>query len=657
MQFLLLPRNGDNTDEYSRDLSPDDCLSREYSRGRRKEPIMQKVKVFISLITLLLIAATYLNCLAQNTGPYTIDLEEITVTASKVEQEYRHSTQNISILNAEDLKGSGIDDITEILDLLPSVDILEYGSSGSSRSVHTRGASSQQVLTLIDGRPTNTPRDGTTDFNQIPLSIIERIEVLRGPASSIYGANAVGGVINIITKNGKDNRYTEILNKFGSFRTILTSFSHANQINAFDYFLSYDYLTSHGHRDNSDYLSHNVNTKFGYQLNEQNYIGVSSGYYNAEVGTPGLISNLDLNDRQEAFNKYIDVTYKGKIFEQQNILLKVFHNSDRLEFIETPDPIVKDTHHTKIYGIDTQVSQTFFDIFRTAVGFNFQEYRLNSSTSAKHTYNAKGLYAESEIDILNNGSLKFGARWDDYSNFGDRISPSISFHFWLFDTVKLHALAAKSFRVPTFNDLYWPREDWGIFGGVEGNTDLGPEKAISFEAGLSGYLFHKFKTDITLFKTEFKDLIEWVADENWWWRPENINSASIKGAELETEFTLTNSLKANFNYTYLEAKDKNTKNWLIYRPRHLYKTRLIYAPCPKYELGLSAIYKTKRFANKSNTTYLKHYSLVNLNFIYKINTNLQILLEVKNIFDRAFQEERDYPMPGRAFFGGVRASF
>lgn len=613
-------------------------------------------KIFYLIVCLfVLVLSTYTFAEVEDINQeknYQLDLEKIVVTASKIEQEYRLSTQNISIITKEDIESSGIDEITEVLELLPSVDIIEYGSVGSTRSVHTRGASNEQVLTLIDGRPVNTPRDGATDFNQISLSNIERIEVLRGPATSIYGANAVGGVINIITKSGKDNKLTTLLSKFGSFATKYNSLTHGNQIKDFDYFISYDYSASHGHRDNADYLSHNVDTKFNYKLSEDNNISVSSGYHNSEAGTPGEVTDQDLDDRQETFKKYIDITYNGKLFEKQDILLKFFHNYDRLEFIETFNPLDKDTHLTKVYGVDTQLSHTFFDIFRTAIGVNYQDHRLNSSVTAKPSYHLTGVYFESETDFFDNGSLKFGLRRDEYSNFGDRLSPSASFNFWLFNTIKLHALAAKSFRAPTFNHLYWPTTSW-----AKGNPNIGPEKAISYEAGFSGYFFGKFKTDITFFKTNFEDLIEWTPDDSGVWSPENIGSATTQGVELETEFVIRQHLKANLNYAYIEAKNKETKKWLIYRPQHLYKLRLIYSPTPKYELGLSAIYKTKRFTDASNTDFLEHDYAMNLNFTYNISDYLQVLFEAKNIFDRQYQEERGYSMPGRAFYGGFKLSF
>ncbi|MFH1478459.1 MAG: TonB-dependent receptor [Candidatus Omnitrophota bacterium] len=621
---------------------------------------MDKLKYLVFIFYLLALASASIvfaqdDKLKENS--YSIDLEKIVVTPSRVERGYRYSTQNVSIVSEEDIKANSITEITEVLELLPSVDILEYGSNGSSKSVHTRGASSSQVLTLLDGRPVNTPRDGVTDFNRISLSNIERVEVLRGPASSIYGANAIGGVINIITKKGNKGEKAEVVSKFGSFNTKFNSLSYGDKIKDFDYFLSYDYLASHGHRDNSDCLSNNANSNFGYQFDDESRISVSSGYYNSEVGNIGAVTSEDLDDKQETFSNYLDVTYKGKLFEGQDLLVKTFCNSDRLEFTETFEPVSRDTNHTKVYGADFQISQKFLEDYRTAFGFSFRENRLNSSISSKRAYDLKGFYFESEIDVFDMGTLKFGNRWDDYSNFGDRNSPSVSFNFWLFNAIKAHALAAKSFRAPTFNDLYWPREDWGVWGGVEGNTMLGPEKAESLEFGCSGYLFNKLKMDATFFRTNIRDMIEWTVDNSWWWRPENLNSASIKGVEFETEIALAHWLKTNFNYTYLEAEDRNTKKWLIYRPRHLYKLNFIYSPVSKLEIGLSLLYKTKRYVNADNTALLSHYAVGNISLDYKLRENTQLMFEIKNITDRAYEEQKNYPVPGRAYYGGIRMKF
>lgn len=588
--------------------------------------------------------------------PYqAIDLEEIVVTASQVKSKYQSLTQNVSVVNAQDSVLEEANEISAVLDTLPAVDIIEYGSMGSTRVIHTRGVSAHQVITLIDGRSVNTPRDGVTDFNQIPLSNVKRIEFLRGPASSIYGANAIGGVINIITKEPEEKMCAVLINKWSSFRTIQSSFSQSQKKGKLDYLINYDYATSHGHRNNSDYLSHNLGTKFGYQINHDSKLILSSGYYTAETGVPGQIWQQDLDDRQETKKKYFDATYKYSFADGGDLTVKLFHNLDRLEFVESYQPLNKDAHQTEIYGVNCQVSRYFFDFLRVSLGGNLADNLLNSSTSGKHSYDFKALYLESELEFLSHGSIKTGARWDKYSNFGERISPSVSFHYWFTEYLKMHALIARAFRAPTFNDLYWPRQQWSA-GGVEGNPNLGPEKALSYEAGLEFYWRKKFRSNLTFFNTDFDNLIEWTVNNNWW-RPENISSAKIYGVEWEGEYTLLSNLKLDLSYMYLKAQNEDLEKELIYRPRHLYKLRAMYNPFKKWEFGLTGIYKSARFVDKNNTQSLEYHFSFNADAIFKISEAAHVFAEVKNLLDCDYQEEQGYPMPGRAYSLGVKITF
>lgn len=587
----------------------------------------------------------------------TIDLGEIVVTPSKVGEEKMISPYKIDVISSDEIDDLAPEEISELLDSVSGVDMLEYGTFGATRSIHIRGASSSQVLTLIDGRPINNPRDGVTDFNSIPLSYIDRIEVLKGPASNIYGANAVGGVVNIITKKPPEGAHFELLTEFGSFLTKRASFMHTNKVDKFDYLISYDYLISEGHRDNSAYLSHNINTKLGYDFGENNRLSFSTGFYNSEAGSPGTINYVDIDDKLDTYKRYFDLTYQGKLTDSLDVFLKVFHNYDRIEFTETPYPLDRDTHQMKVYGYDNQISWNLSSAIRLNTGFSYQQHRLNSSASGKHAYNFKGVFIGMDFILNDKGVIKLSSRWDDYSNFGDKISPSASFSIWINKYIKLHSLAAKSFRAPTFNDLYWPKEDWGAWGGVEGNPNLGPEEAISYEAGIKLYVKDIIESDITLFKNSFEDLIEWVMDSSLWWRPENIGSATIKGLEWDTWWYYQDVLKVNFNYTYLEPKNTETKKWLTYRPHHLYKVKFIYSPIKKLDLGLNLIYKTKRFTDANNTKILKPYLLVNANFVYKLTENINLLGKINNLLDKQYEESSGYPLPGLSFYGGIKITF
>lgn len=587
-----------------------------------------------------------------------VDLGGVVVTPSRVGQSYRDTTQNVSVVDADTIQSAGMQDTAEALETLPSVNILDYGGIGSFKGIQLRGSASNQALILIDGRPVNVSRDGLADFSQIPLGNIERIEVLRGPASSMYGSNAVGGVVNVITKAGVDTMQTQLQSTAGSFSTFQQTLTHGYRTKGFDYFLTYENASSRGFRDNSGYLSNAGSVKLGYQLGKDQRIGVSSGYLYSRIGSPGLITNVDLDDRQDTVKQYLDLTYQGKAGDSNDVIWKYYRNSDRLEFIESFHPMDKTTHVTALNGTDAQVSHFFTDWLRAAVGGSFQQHQLDSTASAKHEYSVKAFYTDAEITFFDKSTFKTGLRWDDYSNCGDRLSPSASINYWLLEKVKLHALAARSFRAPTFNDLFWPREDWGVWGGVEGNPHLGPEKAVSYEAGVTNYLMDDTLTvDVTLFKTQYTDLIEWVADTAWWWRPQNISAATTQGLECAVEYTVNDQLKANVNYTYLESENRSTHKWLIYRPRHVYKAQLMYKPCKRVDMGIEGVHKTKRYADEANTVMLKHFTVMNMNAAYHFSDTLQLLLQIKNVFDRQYQEEKDYSLPGRAFYGGFKLTF
>lgn len=620
---------------------------------------MMKKNINLILVPAYFLFLAYADVHAdQNRQESALDMGRIIVTASKFEQAYRNSTQNISIIDKYEIESSGAEDVAEILDLLPSVNIIDYGSYGSTKTVHTRGASNSQVITLLNGRVINTPRDGVADLNQIPLNNIERIEVLRGPASSIYGANAVGGVINIITRQGKEKMFTELNIKSGSFLTNSMDFANGWKIGKWDYFVTTNIIESEGHRDNSDYRKQNYDLRLGYEINSGNKLTFESGYVTSEVGTPGRNSDVDMDDRQEQFKNYFDLTWKGSCWEDSKVLLKLYQNLDRLEFTESLSPVLdKDTNQTKVYGTDFQLSQTWFKVFRTSLGLSGQKNLLNSSTSAKHDYNLRAAYAETELDLFKDLSVKGGLRIDDYSNFENKTSPSASFSWWFFDKIKTHGLLAKSFRAPTFNDLYWPREDWGVWGGVEGNPSLKPETATSREIGAGTLLFDKIEADITYFHNKFKDMITWAMDDAYWWRPSNVNTAVIKGVETSLTCQVNKDLKLNLNYTRLSATDTATNKWIIYRPRHQYKGSISYNFNDKLNCYLAGKYLSKRYTTDTNSRFLKSYFAADANVSYKVTKFGEITLTVNNILDRDYQEEEDYPMPGTSFMLGTKFTF
>ena len=609
------------------------------------------------LILILFLFCFSLPLFAEEDQLHTLDIGTIVITPSKIDERYEDLPQNVSVVAPEAIADSGVTSTAAILDRLPSVNIIDYGSDGAVKTVHTRGLSGSQVLTLIDGIPAHTPRDGLADLNKVNLTNIERMEVLRGPASSIYGSNAMGGVINIITKDGKSFPKTMLSSKYGLYDTREVSFAHGRDLDWFDYYVSHQTYKTDGHRKNSDYEYHNTNLKLGVAPWQGSRLALGYGYYQAEVGTLGPNYWEDIDDRQESWRENIDLSWKVKLTDEANMLLKAYHNIDRFDFIENLAADDVDAHHNKVAGVDLQFAQKILNSIRFTAGYSRQEYKLNSSSSGKHKSFLNALYFEGELDPWERVKVYFGARYDDYSNFGNRISPSTRFSWWLNDNFKIHGLYARSFRAPTYNDLYWPREDWGMWGGVEGNTGLSPEKAESFEFGISTYFFKALWTDITYFDNRVQDLILWNMDANWWWRPENIASAKIRGVELNSDFVIWKRLKANFNYTYLYAKDKETKNWLVYRPRHQYKLNLNYKTENGWTFDWAWRYVTKRFVTDTNLRSLGHYWVADASIAKKLKDIWEFQVNINNIFDQDYEEQEGYPMPATQVVTSLKCEF
>jgi len=226
--------------------------------------------------------------------------------------------------------------------------------------------------------------------------------------------------------------------------------------------------------------------------------------------------------------------------------------------------------------------------------------------------------------------------------------------WWPSDYLKFHGLFGRSFRAPTFNDLYWPREDWGIFGGVEGNVNIGPESATSYEIGSSLYLFESIFADVTYFRNEYDDLINWSRDNAGWYRPENTSSALTEGVDVNLDTVLLDRIKANLNYTFLTPKNTGTGNLLEYRSRHKAKAMLNFEIMEGFDITWDGKYISKRFTNATNTKHLGGYFVGNCNLRKKINDNADLLFSVDNMFDEEFEETEDYPMPKLTVMAGVK---
>ncbi|MDD2679452.1 MAG: TonB-dependent receptor [Candidatus Omnitrophica bacterium] len=582
-----------------------------------------------------------------------VDLDKIVVTPSRIEESYADTSRTVDVVSAKEMETGGAQNLADALTDLTSVEMSDYGGPGANKNVRMRGSTAAQVLVMVDGRPVNSPRDGEVNLAEIPLDNIAKVEVMHGPGSSLYGSSAMGGVVNIITKKPpKEGQKTELYSSFGTARTYIERLSQGARISDFGYLISAGYQSSVGFRPNSHFTAEDSNLKLEYKLNEQNNLGLNSGFYKSWQGLPGPTNAFDPDDKQNTLKRFFDFNWNFKPEPGTAFSAKAYQNYDRLQFIENSTTYAKDTHTTVVRGIDLQLNKQLLDSYCLVAGFNYVKNMNDSTSTAKHEYSVTAGYIENHLEFFEKLKINLSARVDDYSNFGTQFNPNLDLSYALNENIKLHGLISRSFRAPTFNDLYWPDEGW-----AKGNPNLKPEKGLTEELGTDIRFNKYFSAGLTYYHSDYDQLIQWSPDESDVWMPQNVSSAVIDGIELNNKLYLLDCLDLDLNYTYLMARDESTHKYLVYQPKNKIDAILRYHDYKGLIIELKGQVTGQRFANASNNDKVKSFFVLGISASKKLKNGITCFAYIDNLLNRKYQVIQDFPMPGFSFTGGVKAEF
>ena len=601
----------------------------------------------------LIFLSAFLFILSNSCWAEDVELDKIVVTPSRIEESSGSVGRTVDVVTSGEIEKSGAQNLADALTTLTSVDMSDYGGPGAVKNIRMRGSTASQVLVSVDGRPINNPRDGTVDLSEIPLDNIARIEVVHGPGSGLYGSSAMGGIVNIITKNPPEKgQKTELYSSFGTARTYIERMSHGAKISKFSYLINGEYQSSEGFRPNSALSAKDANLKLGYDLNSQNNIKLNSGFYTTKLGTPGPTYNFDPDDKQNTLKRFFDFDWSFKPDTKTALAAKAYQNYDRLEFMENSSTYTKDTHTTIVRGFDLQFNKQLLDAYGLVCGFNYVNNMNNSTSSAKHHYTVTAGYLQNHLDLLKNLKVNFGARVDDYSNFGTQISPNLDFLYTFNRNIKFHGLVSRSFRAPTFNDLYWPDEGW-----AKGNPNLKPEEGVTGELGMEANINKYLTSGLTYYYSNYSQLIQWSDDGSGVWRPDNVSTATIQGIELENKIYLSDKFNLNLNYTFLRAIDNKSHKYLVYQPENKLDAALKYNDHNGLVLELKSQFTGIRYNDAANTTKVKGFFIFGLSGSKKFKNGLTYFMYIDNILNRKYQVQFGYPMPGFSITNGMKLDF
>ncbi|NUM80711.1 TonB-dependent receptor [bacterium] len=642
--------------------------------------------------------------------------EDIVITASRKEQTAVLAPASVGVISAEDMHRKNIATFDQAIETAPSVQITR-SSSSNVQAVSIRGSSEvagagvgNRVLLLIDGRPALSPESGGALWNLVPTNSVERIEVVKGAYSSLYGSSAMGGVVNVITKKPLGKPYTKIhteygfYNKapkytgydaFGDFNTI--EVSHQQKVGNFSYLFDLGRKSNDGHKENTAFNMYSVYTKLMQNFSNNRNMQWSANFNLIDNGYPGTwrsflqpynVGDAKKDNEQKRYEissdlyyyaiPSVSVKYSTRFYYYQNYCEYTFWNDpDNPSNIN--ETIGKETIRTRRVGNVTQLDyywgSNHYLIAGADVQADFIDARPADVLYGKHKASNLAGYIQDEIKLHSKLITTLGMRYDyntivnGYSE--GNFSPKISMVYSITPDWSVRTLFAQAFRNPSIAERYIQYEQGGGISFRQ-SPNLRSEKLFaSFELGTKFKITEYTHYDISFFWNEYKNLIAYVQvpNQGLLYEVQNLARARMRGVELNTQILCKRYYTATIGYTYLDARDvsKNAgQNDVGYaRGNHNlpYKIKHSFNFTSDVTYGAMAFNVNGRYnsAIKEVSIYPGSepgaYFIINSKFSWKFMAHHSVYLGVNNITNKQYEEIERYRMPGRNFMAGMILNF
>lgn len=598
--------------------------------------------------TLSLVAAA---TLAASLEANTLQLDPIVVSASKTEQLLKDVTANMDVITSDELEERHVISVIDALKNLSNIPIAQNGGVGSQSSFFLRGFSSENVAVFVDGLRYNDPTTtkGQAQLEHLMVNDIDRIEIIKGAQSGIWGANAVAGVINIITKKATDKLRIGTMAEYGSYATTKVGANISQKINALSYYFGANQIKTNGFSsltpkgknpedyESDGYENQTVNAKISYDftssdtLNAQlNFIDASSKYDaytqpNSEaneihqinrLGSIGYVHRLNSQDS-------ISATYSISIFDKKDPLgyTKVFKGTNK---------------EVTLQGNYHYAPNSFF-----VVGGNVLHSK--DTISAKEL-DSKGIFL-TNTNSLDKLIITESIRHDVYTMFADKTTGKLGAKYRFTDDLSLGTNYGTGYRVPSLYEVINIHPDIAA---------LNAETTKSFDATVE-YKHLSF----TYYNNLVDNLIGYVSDPVMWWiggYTQVEGKSRFEGYELAYKNTVANDFVLDLGYNRLWAKNQNNQE-IQRRAKDTFRSALDYYGFNKWQLGINAHYIGSRYDDLAKTKQTGRYALWGAVVNYDATENVSFYLKGDNLSDKLYQEVDGYGTAGRSLYVGLNARF
>lgn len=600
-------------------------------------------------LAVALSAPVFVHAQTSGTNPPAADTTDYVVTASRMPEVAAKAVRPVTVITAEDIRQSGVASVTDLLRTLGGVEVTQNGGMGATGSVFIRGANADQTVVLVDGVRIGSATTGTAAFEAIPLALIDRIEVLPGPSSSLYGSDAIGGVIQIFTKSAKRSPGASIALTTGSHDLRQASAAYAGQLGeGTQLSLGLNYLSTDGINATTPANSYNYNPDRDGLLQRSGQLRltqqVAAGH---EVGVQWLRSaskgriddGLDIDSYSNTVTQTLGAHWNGQLTESWRSELSVARSDDQSSShsnysgtFDTREDQASWLNRLPAFGGTATVG---LEWLKQAVSGS-TEYAVDERTVRSGLVGWKGQLGEH--------ALQADVREDRNSQFGHHTTGQLGWG-WQMDTRwRLHASWGTAFHAPTFNALYYVDPY-----GSSGNPDLKPEESQNIEAGLD-WADGSTLVNATLFQNRIRNLISWVETDpsNYIYTPENLGHARIRGLAMNVSTAVAHDTRIKANLTWQSPENTDNDALLQRRARVFGGLHLSHNAGPA-QIGTDLSWVGRRYdsVDQSASSAMGAYGLVAVFGSWAFTPEWRLEARVNNLGDKHYTTAQGYNAPGR----------
>ena len=566
---------------------------------------------------------------------YAAEQDAVIVTATRTAQTMDESLASVTVLTEADIQRSQANNLQDLLQSYAGMQFTNNGGPGKTTGLFMRGTSPTHVLIMIDGIKTGSATSGATAIQNIPVSQIERIEIVRGPRSSLYGSEAIGGVIQIFTKKGSHTTsQANIQAGYGTYNTsqLSAGFSGGNTSSRYNVQASSQKtdgidVKNDGETDSDGYKNNSINANYDLNISETTNVAINMLHAEGSNDYDGSYTN-----ESDFVQQAVGLTLDTSPTRNWKMLVRTGYSTDESDnFL---NGAFKTRYNTKIQQTSLQNDFTIgtHNIFTLGVDYKKDEVASTTNYDEKSRDNT-GVFMQHQWSGENN-DLVLGVRSDDNQAFGTHTTGNIGWGYKISNKYRLTASYGTGFSAPSFNQLYYP--GYGV-------ATLKPEESETYELGIkSKYTWGQW--DIHAYRTNIDNMIGGAPLSN-------VDKAEINGLELRLSGTLA-GLQHQLNLSYTDPRDAMTDKILRRRSRQALRYD-VDQTSGNINYGISLIAQGEQYEDEQNTKRVSGYGLLDLRASYVISKQLSLKAKINNVFDQSYETIDTYNQPGLNAFASI----